>query len=360
MKDYYAILGVSRNASQEEIKKAYRKLALKYHPDKNPDDPSAEERFKEINEAYAVLSDPEQRARYDRYGTADPRQAHPADPGVGDLFDLLGQMFGFGVGTRSHRPRRGEDLETTVEVTLEQAAQGGEVEVVYHRQVLCEACGGAGGKQQTCPTCGGAGRVRQVQQSLFGQFVTESVCPHCRGRGYLLSETCPTCGGSGRLQKREKIKVTLPAGIDEDDLLRIPGGGNEAPGGAGDLYVRVRIRPHPRLKREGKDLVYTLRLGLAQAALGTQVTVPTLDGEVPLDVPPGTEHGAVFELEGKGLPDPRGGRPGRLRVVVELVVPKKLSARARELLREYAQEVGEEVPAEGWWEKVKNKLFHHK
>jgi len=361
MKDYYAILGVSRDASQEEIKKAYRKLALKYHPDKNPDDPSAEERFKEINEAYAVLSDPEQRARYDRFGTADPRQAHPADPGVGDLFDLLGQMFGFNVGgTRRTGPRRGEDLEAVVEITLEQAAKGGEVEVRYRRLVLCEACGGAGGERQTCPTCGGAGRVRQVQQSLFGQFVTESACPHCRGRGYLLSETCPTCGGRGRLEKQERIKVTIPAGMDEDDLLRVPGGGNESTGGAGDLYVRVRIKPHPKLRREGKNLVYTLKLGLAQAALGSQVSIPTLDGEVTLDVPPGTQHGTVFELEGKGLPDPRGGRAGHLRVVTELVVPKKLSPRARELLREYAEEVGEEVPAEGWWEKVRNKLFHHK
>ncbi len=357
MKDYYAILGVSKSASQEEIKKAYRKLALKYHPDKNPDDPDAEERFKEINEAYAVLSDPEQRARYDRFGTADPRQAHPADPGVGDLFDLLGQMFGFHVGGRTRGARRGEDLEALVEVSLEQAARGDEVEVRYRRMVLCDACGGAGGERQTCPTCGGAGRVRQVQQSLFGQFVSESACPHCRGRGYLLSETCPTCGGRGRLEKQERIRVSIPAGMDEDDLLRVPGAGNQAEGGAGDLYVRVRLRPHPTLQREGKHLVYRLKLGLAQAALGSQVNVPTLDGAVPLDIPPGTEHGAVFELEGKGLPDPRGGRPGHLRVVVEIAVPKKLSARARELLREYAAEIGEEVPAEGWWEKVRKKIF---
>jgi molecular chaperone DnaJ len=359
MKDYYAVLGVSKSASQEEIKKAYRKLALKYHPDKNPDDPTAEERFKEINEAYAVLSDPEQRARYDRFGTADPRQARPADPGVGDLFDLLGQMFGFNVAAGRGRggPRRGEDVEAVVEVSLEQAAKGGEVEVRYHRLVLCEACGGAGGERQTCPTCGGAGRVRQVQQSIFGQFVTETACPHCRGRGYLLSETCPTCGGRGRLEKLERIKVTIPAGMDEDDLLRVAGAGNEADGGAGDLYVRVRIKPHPQLKREGKNLIYTLRLGLAQAALGAQVKVPSLDGEVDLDVPPGTAHGAVFELPGHGLPDPRGGRAGHLRVVVELAVPKKLSPRARELLREYAAEVGEDVAAEGWWEKVRKKIF---
>ncbi len=358
MKDYYAVLGVSRDASQEEIKKAYRKLALKYHPDKNPNDPSAEERFKEINEAYAVLSDPEQRSRYDRFGTADPRQAHPADPGVGDLFDLLGQMFGFNVTGRGRAgPRRGEDLETVVTISLEQAAKGGEVEVRYRRLVLCEACGGAGGKRQTCPTCGGAGRVRQVQQSIFGQFVTETACPHCRGRGYLLSETCPTCGGKGRLEKEERIKVTLPAGMDEDDLLRVAGAGNESTGGAGDLYVRVRIKPHPELKREGKDLIYHLKLGLAQAALGSQLEVPTLEGKVPLEVPPGTQHGAVFELPGQGLPDPRGGRPGNLRVVVELVVPKKLSPRAREILREYAAEVGEEVPPEGWLEKVKKKIF---
>ena len=358
MKDYYAVLGVSKGASQEEIKKAYRKLALKYHPDKNPGDPGAEERFKEINEAYAVLSDPEQRARYDRFGSADPRQAHPADPGVGDLFDLLGQMFGFNVaGAGRAGPRRGEDLEAVVTIDLAEAAKGGEAEVSYRRLVLCEVCRGAGGKRQVCSTCNGAGRVRQVRQSIFGQFATESVCPHCRGRGYLVSETCPTCSGRGRLEKQEKITVTLPAGMGEDDLLRVPGAGNEAEGGPGDLYVRIRLRPHPHLKRDGKNLIYQLRLGIAQAALGGQVMIPTLEGEVPLDVPPGTEHGAVFELEGKGLPDPRGGQPGHLRVVVKLAVPKKLSPRARELLREYAAEVGEEVAAEGWWEKVRKKIF---
>ncbi|TBH20766.1 DnaJ C-terminal domain-containing protein [Thermus thermamylovorans] len=342
MKDYYAILGVSREATQEEIKRAYRRLALQYHPDRNPGDKEAEERFKEINEAYAVLSDPERRAQYDR-GLLGSPPFHAED-----LFDLFAQVFGF----QSERAvPRGEDLEVQVEVELLDLLHGKEAEVDYARLVPCEACGGQGGRRVACPTCGGRGVAESYRQGLFGAFVSRSACPHCKGQGRLLAEACAACGGRGRVVRQEQVRVRIPPGMDERHLLRVPGYGNLGLGGPGDLYVRLRVRPHPHLEREGADLVYRLRIGLAQAALGARVQVPGLEGPVSLDLPPGTGHGEVFELPGGGLPQP-GGR-GALRVVVELAVPKRLSQRARELLRAYAEEVGEEVAPEGFWEKLK-------
>uniref|UniRef100_A0A7C2FQS2 Chaperone protein DnaJ n=1 Tax=Thermus islandicus TaxID=540988 RepID=A0A7C2FQS2_9DEIN len=342
MKDYYAILGVSREASQEEIKKAYRRLALEYHPDRHPGDKAAEERFKEINEAYAVLSDPEKRARYDR-GLLGAPEVSPED-----LFDLFAQVFGF---RRESVAPRGEDLEAQVEVELKDLLQGKEVEVAYTRLVPCEACGGQGGKRTACPTCGGRGVVESYHRSFFGTFVSRNACPHCKGRGFLLAETCAACRGRGRVPREERVRVSLPPGMDEGQLLRVPGYGNLGPGGPGDLYVRLRVKPHPYLERQGADLVYRLQIGLAQAALGTRVEVPGLSGPIPLDIPPGTGHGEVFELPGEGLPHP-GGR-GALRVEVELSVPKRLSKRARELLRAYAAEVGESVAPEGFWDRLR-------
>jgi molecular chaperone DnaJ len=342
MKDYYAILGVDREATQEEIKKAYRQLALKYHPDRNPGDKDAEERFKAINEAYAVLSDPEKRAQYDRglLGEAGFKAE--------DLFDLFAQVFGF----RSGRvPPRGEDLEALVEVELQDLLEGKEMEVAYTRLVPCEACGSQGGRRVACPTCGGRGAVESYQRGIFGTFVSRSTCPHCKGQGQLLTEACAHCRGRGRLPREERVRVRIPPGMDEGQLLRVPGYGNLGPGGPGDLYVRLRVKPHPHLERQGADLVYRLKIGLAQAALGTRVEVPGLRGPIPLDIPPGTGHGEVFELPGEGLPHP-GGR-GALRVEVELAVPKRLSPKAKELLRAYAEEMGEAVAPEGVWERLK-------
>ena len=351
MKDYYAILGVPRNASQEEIKRAYRELAKKYHPDKNRGDPEAEERFKEINEAYAVLSDPKKRAEYDRRGFVEGAEAY-RNVYPEDLFDLFEELLGVRVGGRS-RPRRGADLTIEVEVDLETLAKGGEVRARYRRRVPCPTCGGAGGRTQVCPTCRGAGRVQSYHRTFFGTMVQEAPCPHCKGAGRILTERCPTCGGQGVVEAEDEVVLRIPPGIGEDQLLRVPGRGHVGPGGAGDLYVRVRARPHPELERDGKNLVYRLKLGLAQAALGARVEIPSLDGPVPLEVPPGTGHGEVFELEGAGLPDPAGGRPGSLLVVTELEVPKKLPPKAKKALLEYAEAMGEEAGLEGIWDRVK-------
>jgi len=347
MNDYYAILGVDRKASTEEIKRAYRKLALRYHPDKNPGNKEAEEKFKQINEAYAVLSDPERRANYDRYGTVEP------GGDFGDIFDLFEQVFGFRTPGVAGRTPRGEDLEVEVEVGLQDVLHGAEKEINYDRLVPCEACRGQGGRRQPCRWCGGRGRLEQVQHTFFGNVVTQVPCSACRGQGYTLSETCTACKGQGRARRKERIQVSLPAGIDENQLLRVSGMGNLGLGGPGDLFVRPRIQPHPYLKREGANLIYRLRLGLAQAALGTRVGIPGLEGELELNVPPGTHDGEVFELEGEGLPHPGGRGRGKLQVIVQIAVPTQLSPKARELLRQYAQEVGEEVMPEGFWDKVK-------
>lgn len=240
-----------------------------------------------------------------------------------------------------------------MEVELQDLLHGAEKEVRYTRLVPCEACGGEGGRRTPCPTCRGQGVVESYRQSFFGTVVTRTACPHCKGRGYLLAETCPACRGRGRVPREERVRVQVPPGMDEGHLLRVPGYGNLGPGGPGDLYLRIRVRPHPHLERQGPDLVYRLRLGLAQAALGARVEVPGLEGPIPLDIPPGTGHGEVFALEGGGLPLPGGRGRGALRVVVELAVPKKLSPKAQKLLRAYAEEVGEEVAPEGFWERLK-------
>jgi molecular chaperone DnaJ len=351
VEDYYQLLGVSRESSPDEIKKAYRKLALQYHPDKNPNDPSAEERFKQINQAYSVLSDPDKRAHYDRYGTETPG-AEAAGQGFGDIFNLFEQVFGVR-GAGGGRAARGEDLETEVELTLEEALHGKEVELSYQRQVPCQTCQGKGGKREPCQSCRGRGVVEQVQQSFFGAVRTQVPCVACRGQGSRLIEACTDCRGQGRLERKEQLKVTIPAGIDDNQILRVSGMGSLHTGGAGDLFVRVNLQPHPHLKREGSHLYYALPLGLAQAALGSKVQIPSLDGLIDLEIPPGTGPNEVFEMEGKGMPQPgRRGR-GQLRVVVDLKVPKNLSARAREHLEAYAQEVGEEVAPPGFWDRVK-------
>jgi molecular chaperone DnaJ len=360
MADYYELLGVSRTADAAEIKSAYRKLALKYHPDRNPGDRTAEEKFKKLNEAYAVLSDPEKRAHYDRYGTAEP------GPMAGDIFDIFASVFGgggfgSGFGTRVQRAQQGEDLETTLTITLEQARAGADVPLEVEHLGVCTRCGGAraepgSGGRQTCPTCRGAGQVRAQTQSFFGTVVTNQLCPQCRGLGEVITTPCSACRGAGRTRVTETVTVKLPRGIDGGYRLRIPRAGHAGLDGgpAGDLYVYIQLEPHPHFSRDGDDLRYDLTVGIAQAALGCTFEVPTMEGSEVIQLPPGTQPGTEFHLRGEGMPRLQGHGMGDLIVTVRVEVPQKLSPRARELLEHYAAEVGEAIePHEGLGERLR-------
>lgn len=359
--DYYEVLGVSRTADADEIKRAYRALALKFHPDRNPGDAGAVERFKQINEAYSVLSDAEKRAQFDQFGRVGP-QGSPfggQDFGGADLFDLFNSVFGdagvFGQARQSRgrtRAARGEDLQVEASITLEQARAGAEIELEVDRLAACDHCAGTrsepGGKGlQACATCGGAGQVRQQQRTILGNFVTAAPCPTCRGAGETNPEPCTACHGRGRTIREEKVSVTLPRGIDGGYRLRVAGAGNHGlhGGPAGDLYVLLSLEPHPELERDGEHLHYRLPLGIAQAALGAIFQVPTLDGPEPLEAPAGSQPGDTLRLRGKGMPRLQARGDGDLIVTLEVAVPKKLSKRARELLAQYAEEVGEQVSA---------------
>jgi molecular chaperone DnaJ len=358
--DYYEILGVSKTADADEIKRAYRALALKYHPDKNPGNKEAEEKFKSINEAYAGLSDPEKRAQYDQFGSVGGPGGFPGGgfSQSGDLFDLFNSVFGgdiFGGQGRNprgggKRPQRGEDLQVETTITLEQARAGAEIEVDVDKLTLCDHCNGGraepGGKGlQTCSTCSGSGQVRQTQRTILGNFMTAAPCPTCKGTGELNPEPCTVCHGRGRTIKQEKVSVQLPKGIDGGYRLRVSGQGNEGVYGGppGDLYVFLDLEPHEHLTRDADDLHYSLPIGLAQAALGGKFEIPTLDGTQVIEVNPGAQPGDAVRLRGKGMPRLQASGTGDLIVGLEVSVPKKLSKRAKELLEEYAKEVGEEI-----------------
>jgi molecular chaperone DnaJ len=353
-RDYYEILGVARDASDADIKKAFRRLARQLHPDVNPGDASAAERFREAAEAYEVLSKPETRSRYDRYGHAgvDSSQIHAEQfMDLGSLSDLLGAFFGddlfASVGGRGRGPTRGRDVAAAVELSLEEAAHGTTRSLELDVVVACERCGGSGAEPpsspQRCPTCGGSGRVQQVQTTVFGRFVQAGACGTCEGRGTIVGDPCRECRGRGAVVQSRTVEVEIPAGIDHGQRLRLPGRGHAGEPGAhpGDLYVTVAIAEDPRFVREGDDLIATLPLTIAEAALGTTISVPTLEGDERVDVPAGTQPHEVISLRGKGMPRLGARGRGQLRLVVNVQVPRRLNERQRELLREFERNTDE-------------------
>jgi molecular chaperone DnaJ len=364
-KDFYAILGVSRDASQEEIKRAYRKLAQQLHPDRNPDDPKAEERFKEVSEAYSVLSNPERRKEYDElrrmvesggfvgfggpgggpFGGQRVRVEDLSDLFGSDLLGGLGDLFGFGA-RRSSGPRRGADLTGEVHLSFEDAVRGVTTTVKVTGEAPCSRCGGSGAEPgtapRTCPTCMGRGQIAQNQ----GFFSFTQPCPQCRGTGKLIDSPCRSCRGRGTEMRTRDVRVKIPAGVKDGARIRIPGKGapGRAGGPPGDLYVTVRVAKHPIFTRRGNDLLVTVPISYTEAALGTKVEVPTLDGKVTLKIPPGTPSGKTFRVRGKGVPSDRG-RPGDLLVRVEVAVPKRLSKEEKKLLEQLAAYETEDLRA---------------
>jgi molecular chaperone DnaJ len=372
-RDYYEILGVSRTATQEEIRRAYRRLARQYHPDVNKS-PDAEEKFKEINEAYEVLSDPDKRAAYDRFGHAGVQAGVGHEPsaggdpfGFGSLFtDLFDSFFGDMTGTTRRRPARGADLEATIELTFEEALRGVVKELEIERLELCPDCRGTrmrhGARPTTCPVCGGTGQLRRYQQTILGAMITATTCSHCGGEGRVVSDPCPTCRGRGRTVRQRTVRLEIPAGIEDGATLRLTGEGEHGePGGApGNLYVHVRVRPHELFRREGTTLYLDLPINVAQAALGAEVEVPTIDGPVLLTIPPGTQPGQRFRLRGKGAPELGSERRGDLIVTVRVVVPTELTPRQRELFAELAESLERpdvhEAHRKGFFERIKEVL----
>ncbi len=356
--DYYELLGVSRNASDDDIKKAYRKRARELHPDANPDDPSAHEEFKDVSTAYETLRDPERRRRYDQFGPEGAARVGAGDPfggaggGLGDIFDAFfgggGGGAGFGGGRRGG-PTRGNDLELLVELGFEEAVFGVRREIKLRAPVPCDTCeatGAAPGTSvTTCAGCGGTGEVRRVRQSILGQMVTASPCQRCGGQGQEISSPCTACRGEGRRTEEKTYEVDIPAGVDDGTQLRLPGRGGAGPRGGplGDLYLHTRVRPHERFRRDGQDLIADLHVAMTQAALGAHLTFETLDGGEDLALPPGTQNGRVFELRGRGVPGGRGRPRGDLLVRVTVDTPTALDKEAEELLRRFAELRGEDV-----------------
>ena len=381
-RDYYEVLGVSKGASDDEIKKAYRKLAKKYHPDMNPGDKEAEAKFKEVNEAYSILSDSEKRARYDQFGHAgvDPNYG-AGGPGGGfggfdmgdiDLGDIFGSFFGGGFGGfggsssgRRNGPQKGESLRASLTITFEEAAFGCEKEINLNRTEECEACHGSGAEPgttaETCPDCRGTGVVRVQQRTGGFAFSSTAPCSRCRGTGKIIHTPCKACGGSGSVKKTKRVTVSIPAGIDDGQAISLRGQGNAGKNGgpAGDLIVAVHVKPHPQFHRDGTTVLYEQPVTFYQAVMGAELEIPTIDGKVKYNLPAGTQTGTTCRLRGKGIPELRGRGRGDQYVTVRVQVPTSLNGEQKEALRAFAEAMGEDVPEEsglkGFFDKHKKR-----
>ncbi len=363
-RDYYEVLGVGRDATSDQLKSAFRKLALQYHPDRNPDDPQAAERFKECSEAYQVLSDPQKRRSYDMFGHSGvDTSGFQGFEGFGGFADIFETFFGGGGRGGRTRTTRGDDLRYDLTITFEEAFEGVEKEIEVPRLLTCEKCSGGGAEPgtaaETCQACGGSGQIRRQAQSIFGAVVNIVTCPTCGGEGRLLKSPCTACGGQGRIERHKKLRVRIPRGVDTGSQIRLTGEGEAGfrGGPAGDLYIVLRVRPHPQLARRDQDVVYELRINIVQAALGDRIEVPTLDGTVEVTIPPGTQYGQTFRLQGKGMPHLRTGRRGDQFVVVQVVVPKDLSGEQKSLLRKVGGLTGKpEKVSKGFFEKLRDAI----
>ena len=362
-RDYYEVLGVDQNVSADELKRAFRRLALQYHPDRNPSDESAAEHFKEVSEAYGVLSNPDKRRQYDRFGHAGLSGAGFGAEGF-DFGDIFESFFG-GIGMRGPRQRsvRGDDLRYDISIEFEEAFRGVEREIEVPRLATCGHCSGSGAEPgtgfDTCPGCGGSGQVRRQAQTIFGSMVNIVACPTCAGEGRILRSPCQECQGQGRVKQRRRLRISVPPGVDTGAQIRLGGEGEAGYRGGppGDLYVVIRVRPHAVLRREGADVSHELSINIVQAALGDSVEVPTLDGPVAVTIPPGTQYGQTFRLPGKGMPHLRGRRRGDEYVVIKVVVPRSLSEEQRHHLRSLGGLTGKpEKVGKGFFEKLREAI----
>ena len=358
-RDYYEVLGISKDADEKEIKAAFRKQAKQYHPDLNPDNKEAEAKFKEMNEAYEVLSDAEKKAKYDQFGHAAFDQNQGFGGGganYGDFNDIFGDIFGdffggggnFG-GARAQRtgPKAGSDLKIKLDITFEEAAFGTKKEIKINRIEKCDVCNGTGAKKgtnkKTCPTCNGAGSVKTVQRTPFGQFASTKTCTTCNGTGEIVDDPCTACGGTGKEKKSRKLSINIPAGVDSGSVIPLRGEGNhgERGGPAGDLYVYLNVKEHELFERDGNDVWCEIPISFAKATLGGNIEVPTLEGKVKYDIPEGTQTATVFRLKNKGIKNLRGSGKGDQYVRVKVTVPKKLTDKQKSILEQFAVEMGE-------------------